>query len=229
MDRFKETIKSQMFELGFLDTSTSYCTIPFYFYYKNEDNDSQFMPSALLKDSFFSALQEFPILAGRLHMKNGGIGASIRVGESDINMPEYCEINSNVHFDELEAENFSWDALPKEISQPGFVMRKGEDGIIKLATIKIARLDNNSGLVLLANIAHVVMDTSGVTTFLKRWAQLCRQQTHKTSDVDSVISRKLLWHDRKYLYDSLPEQGEPLDHVTGMINRTKSTISTYVL
>ncbi|KAJ2844512.1 hypothetical protein GGI22_006854, partial [Coemansia erecta] len=226
MDRFKETVKSQTFELSCLDANASYCTVPFYFYYKNEDSSSLFMQAELLEESFFTVLQEFPILAGRLHMKTGGIGASIKVDRNDINMPDYCEINSGVHFDELEAARFSWDALPAEISQPGYVLRKGTDGIIKLATIKIARLHANSGLVLLANIGHVVMDTNGVVAFLNRWAQLCKQQMDGGGDPTSFKPFEPLWHDRKRLYDSLPDKGEPLDHVTGMISETKSVVST---
>ncbi|KAJ2554677.1 hypothetical protein EV175_002514, partial [Coemansia sp. RSA 1933] len=185
----------------------------------------QFMRPELLQESFFTTLQEFPILAGRLYMETGGINAKIVVDRSAINMPEYCEVNSKVHFDELETARFSWDALPKELEQPGYVMRKGKDGILKLASVQIARLDGNSGLVLLVSFAHVVVDTSGVVAFLNRWAHLFQVNERGNSDSASTISTESFWHGRECLYDSLPDEGEPLDHATSEINETKSKIS----
>ncbi|KAJ2494970.1 hypothetical protein GGI11_008614 [Coemansia sp. RSA 2049] len=196
MEKFKEAVESQTFALGCLDTHPSYCTTPLYFFYKNGNIDGQFMPPDLLKDSFFEALRVFPILAGCLHMKNGGIDASINVDRNNINMPVYGEYDSDIHFDKIEAANFSWDALPKEISKPGFVLRKGKDNIIKLAEIEIARLQANSGLVILVNIAHVVMDVNGIVKFLHYWAQLCRQMSLGNLDAKFAEQSTALYHQK---------------------------------
>ncbi|KAI9506795.1 transferase [Coemansia spiralis] len=233
MEHFKETVKPQTLLLNCLDGYPAYCTIPLYLYYGNADNSSQFMPQALLKDSFFIALEEFPFLAGHLRMKSGGTNAHIEVEPDNLNIPEYSEIDSDIHFSNLQASKFCWGALPNEIAHPPYIARSDKSDIIKLARISIVRLKDNSGLILLVNISHAVVDAHGCCAFLKHWAQICRKLASKASDnessnsINSSSSSDIsIQHERNYLQSMLPEKEQPLDQTTSTILENKTLTSS---
>ncbi|KAJ2345453.1 hypothetical protein GGH92_004044 [Coemansia sp. RSA 2673] len=131
------------------------------------------MPSQLLRDSFIMTLLDFPILVGHLEMDGSG-HARIVVDRDNLNLPEYLESQSDVHFQALQASKFSWDALPHGVATTGSVTRAGADGTIKLANIHVVRLQDNSGLVLFINTAHAVFDGIGYCTFVNRWAEIAK-------------------------------------------------------
>ncbi|KAJ2042036.1 hypothetical protein H4S04_007512, partial [Coemansia sp. S16] len=104
----------------------------------NDTDDSNFMPSQLLRDSFIVTLLDFSILVGHLEMDGSG-HARIVVDRDNLNIPEYLESQSDVHFQALQASKFSWDALPRGVATTGSVTRAGADGTIKLANIHVVR------------------------------------------------------------------------------------------
>ncbi|KAJ2558617.1 hypothetical protein EV175_000711 [Coemansia sp. RSA 1933] len=220
MDKFKSTIQSQTFPLSCIDSYSSCVTIPLYYFFENKDKDSGFMTSALLNDSFYTTLQEFPFFVGYLRMDTGGVGAYISVDSNNLNMPEYAEYNSEVSFSDLKTANFSPSALPSEISEADVFSTANKDGVIKLVRIKIVRLKNNSGLVILVNPVHALADAYGFCQFMKRWSSVCKARVTK-----SICEASVLLTDRKVLYESLPDEGEPLDDTTAMVLGKKSMLS----
>ncbi|KAJ1908143.1 hypothetical protein LPJ71_003941, partial [Coemansia sp. S17] len=62
MDTLLGTIQSQTIDLCTVDTISSFANIPYYFYYANDADKPEFMPTDLLRESFFATLLEFPIL-----------------------------------------------------------------------------------------------------------------------------------------------------------------------
>ncbi|KAJ2684320.1 hypothetical protein IWW39_004978 [Coemansia spiralis] len=108
-------------------------------------------------ESFYSALLDFPILVGRLEIDGSG-HAKVVVDQNNHHIPEFKESLSNMHFRDLQASKFSWDALPKEASFKGVVNTTDSSGDIKPANAHIVRLLNNSGIVLFVSVAHYVVD-----------------------------------------------------------------------
>ncbi|KAJ2740832.1 hypothetical protein GGI20_005589 [Coemansia sp. BCRC 34301] len=173
MNRLLRGIQSHTTELCVLDTLLSFSNIPFLFYYANEANDPKFMPAELLRDSFTMALLDFPVLVGHLEMDGRG-HAKIVVDAGSLNAPEYIESQSNVHFRDLQASRFSWNALPDGVATAGPVTTADSAGEMKLANIHVVRLRDNSGIVLFVNASHAVFDGVGYCAFVTRWADICK-------------------------------------------------------
>ncbi|KAJ2753079.1 hypothetical protein GGI19_003380 [Coemansia pectinata] len=173
MDRLLHGIQSQIIELCVLDTLLSFSNIPFLFYYGNDAKDPDFMSSEQLRDSFIMTLLDFPILVGHLEMDGSG-HARVVVDKNNLNLPEYLESQSSVHFRDLQASKFSWDALPRGVATTGSVTTSNLDGTIKLANAHVVRLQDNSGLALFINTTHAVFDGIGYCTFVNRWAEISK-------------------------------------------------------
>ncbi|KAJ1666503.1 hypothetical protein IW140_004164 [Coemansia sp. RSA 1813] len=227
MDKFTSTVKSQVFPLSCLDSYSSCVTIPLYYFFENKNGDSQFMPSILLRDSFYTTLQEFPFFTGHLRMDTGGVDAYVDIDRDNLNMPDYAEYSSDVCFGDLKAANFSPSALPREISEADIFSTGNKDGVVKLIQIKIARLRNNSGIAILASPVHALSDAYGFCEFMKRWSLVCKEAAAGgVENTDQNISNNsTLLTDRKLLYDSLPKEGQPLDETTAMVLGKKSMLS----
>ncbi|KAJ1909472.1 hypothetical protein LPJ71_003513, partial [Coemansia sp. S17] len=163
MEYFTANVESQTIELAVLDTLSSFSNIPFIYHFENTmaaDKRDLFMPGDALQDSFYKTLLEFPLLAGHLYMGAEGRG-SVVVDRNNLNLPEYRESTCDVHFDELKAANYNWDLFPKDLVSVCVVTTAGADGVIKLANIHCARLRDNSGMLLFANMSHYVVDGIG--------------------------------------------------------------------
>ncbi|KAJ2056379.1 hypothetical protein GGI08_003881 [Coemansia sp. S2] len=173
MDTLSGAIQSQTIDLCTVDTISSFANIPYYFYYANDADKPEFMPTDLLRESFFATLLEFPILVGHLVMDSSG-RAKVVVDRDNLNVPEFLESHSGVHFRDLQATKFAWDALPDGVATVGSMTTAGAGGVIKFANVHIVRLQDNSGVVIFANIPHYVVDGVGYCAFINRWAEVCR-------------------------------------------------------
>ncbi|KAJ2575292.1 hypothetical protein GGH19_003126, partial [Coemansia sp. RSA 1807] len=149
MEAFMSTIKAQQFALNAWDMAASFTNIPYIYYFKNPNSGSadDFMPSSRLRASFLKVIEEFPILVGHITVGKDG-RCLVDVNPHNLNMPEYLESQSTVHFHDLEKAKFSWDALPQNVATVGAFPAVGVSGIIKLVNVNIIRLAENSGLVL---------------------------------------------------------------------------------
>ncbi|KAJ2350085.1 hypothetical protein GGH92_002382 [Coemansia sp. RSA 2673] len=66
MDKLLRGIQPHTIDLCIFDLIPSFANVPYYFYYGNDANDSDFMPAEQLRESFYMALLEFPIIVGHL-------------------------------------------------------------------------------------------------------------------------------------------------------------------
>ncbi|KAJ2014969.1 hypothetical protein GGI14_004553 [Coemansia sp. S680] len=211
MDKLLRGIQSHTIDLCTFDLIPSYVNIPFYFYYGNNTNDSDFMPAEQLRESFYTALLDFPILVG--HLETDGSGhAKVVVDPDNLNIPEFLESQSSVHFRDLQEAKFSWDALPSGVNTVGAVTSADSSGVIKAANVHVVRLQDNSGIILFISMAHYIADGVGYSTFVNRWAELCRWIRSA-----SATSEKPACHysfERSTIFDKLPEDRKALDGPT---------------
>ncbi|KAJ2162430.1 hypothetical protein GGF46_000671 [Coemansia sp. RSA 552] len=209
MNEFVRTVKSQAFVLDASDMVTSFSNISFIFIYKNSDGASaeDFMPSSRLRSSFYRALQEFPILAGNVKVAKHG-HTFIDVDQSDLNMPEYLEADSQVHFKDLEAARFNWSALPEGLCTVSSTPKRGSSGRIRLVHVNAVRLRDNSGLVLFISIGHFVVDGVGYCNFVNRWAEIAKWMASGAPESKLPVRQYLF--DRSIVPESLPSQGKGL-------------------
>ncbi|KAJ1726003.1 hypothetical protein LPJ61_005489 [Coemansia biformis] len=149
--------------------------IPFTYYYKNPSSNpaAPFMPSDLLIDSLLCTLQEFPILVSCLVVNGSGHGFVIVDGDNP-NMPDIQESQSSVHYRTIETANFSWSAVPDSVVTVFPCPTADISGALQLLNVNIVRLQDNSSLILFANIPHYVMDGRSYGMFMQRWAEVCR-------------------------------------------------------
>ncbi|KAJ2064259.1 hypothetical protein GGI17_001144 [Coemansia sp. S146] len=211
MDKLLRGIRSQTIDLCTFDLVPSFVNIPFYFYYGNDANDSDFMPAELLRESFYTALLDFPIIVGHLEADGSG-HAKVVVDPDNLNIPEFLESQSDVHFRDLQAAKFSWDALPDGANTVGAVTSADSSGVIKAANIHVVRLQDNSGIILFISIAHYIVDGVGYCAFINRWAELCRWIRS-----DSAASELPVCHycfERTTIFNKLPEGRKALDDPT---------------
>ncbi|KAJ2066174.1 hypothetical protein GGH13_005822 [Coemansia sp. S155-1] len=209
MEYFTANVESQTIELAVLDTLSSFSNIPFIYHFENTmaaDKRDLFMPGDALRDSFYKTLLEFPLLAGHLYMGAEGRG-SVVVDRNNLNLPEYRESTYDVHFDELKAANYNWDLFPKDLVSVCVVTTAGADGVIKLANTHCARLRDNSGMLLFANMSHYVVDGIGFCAFMDRWAEHCRQAC--CDGARSVVEHRVFHFDRNIVHKALSLDRRP--------------------
>ncbi|KAJ2063870.1 hypothetical protein GGI17_001363, partial [Coemansia sp. S146] len=84
----------------------------------------EFMPTELLRESFFATLLEFPILVGHLVMDSSGC-AKVVVDPDNLNAPEFLESQSSAHFRDLQAAKFAWNTLPDGVATVGAMTTAG--------------------------------------------------------------------------------------------------------
>ncbi|KAJ2815285.1 hypothetical protein FBU31_006981, partial [Coemansia sp. 'formosensis'] len=211
MDKLLRGIQPQTIELCTLDLISSLINMQFYFYYGNDATDSEFMPTELLRESFYMTLLDFPALVGRLEV-DGSQRAKIVVDKDNLNLPEFLVSQSSVHFRDLQASKFSWDALPDGVATVGPVTTANSNGEIKAANAHAVRLRDNSGVILFISAAHYVFDGTGYGEFINRWAELCRWMC--SDDATSKPPAYYCSYERSALFDSLPEGRKALDELT---------------
>ncbi|KAJ2044588.1 hypothetical protein H4S04_006131 [Coemansia sp. S16] len=113
MDNLLRDIQPQTIDLCIFDLIPSFLNIPFYFYYGNDAHDSDFMRAEQLRESFYMALLEFPIIVG--HLETDGSGhAKVVVDPDNLNIPEFLESQSSVHFRDLRTANSLLDIMPED-------------------------------------------------------------------------------------------------------------------
>ncbi|KAI8319062.1 transferase family protein [Martensiomyces pterosporus] len=179
------------------------------------------MPSDKLQDAFYKALEEFPVLAGIIHTSKDGQPAVI-VDKDNLNMPEYKESSSDVHFNDIREAGFDWSQWPEGVCTTGSIAMPGDDGKIKLANVHIVRLKENSGVIVFLNIPHYVVDGVGYFAFVNRWAQLCKQGSSRAEEAAGFVV------DRSLIVSSLPAQRKPLDDVILSIYGTPSLFAAWL-
>ncbi|KAJ2856733.1 hypothetical protein J3B02_001429 [Coemansia erecta] len=186
MDEFINSLEYQEIPLTVIDTQGSFSNIPFVYFYKNADNSAGFMSSYDLRNSFFKTLEQIPMLAGNLSPGPRG-RISVVVDPENLNLPEYRESNSDIHFDDLEAEGFCWKSWPEGVNTAGPMTRADDKGNLKLANIHIIRLRENSGIMIYVSMVHYVVDGPAHSDFVERWClNYQRIKSEKLASLDSL-------------------------------------------
>ncbi|KAJ1822545.1 hypothetical protein LPJ56_000700 [Coemansia sp. RSA 2599] len=178
MEEFMSSLKYEEVPLTVIDTQGSFSNIPFVYFYKNTDGSNAFMPSDVLRNAYFKTLQQMPVLSGSLRPKSRG-NISIVIDPENVNLPDYKESSTNVHFDDLEAEGFCWKSWPEGVNTAGPMVNANEEGVIKMANIHVIRLRDNSGLMIYVSMIHYVVDGPAHSDFVERW---CLNYQHLTNE-----------------------------------------------
>ncbi|KAJ2897931.1 hypothetical protein GGI21_004901, partial [Coemansia aciculifera] len=225
MDILLTGIESQTIDLSTLDMMPSIMNIPFYFYYANDTSDLDFMPTKLLRESFYLALLDFPPFVGYWEVDGSGRGRVV-VNKDSLNLPTFCESHSNVHFADLQSAKFSWDALPAGAATVGQVATADSDGIIKPINVHVVRLHNNSGLILFVSMAHYLVDGVGYCEFLNRWADICKRLSNGETPEDVPLLQ--VSHSRSILFEHLPDDRRALDDSTRELITTNTVLARWL-
>ncbi|KAJ2451393.1 hypothetical protein EV183_003619 [Coemansia sp. RSA 2336] len=191
MEYLSQLITSQQFALNAWDLTAAFTNIPFMFFFKNRDKCADFMPSDRLRTSFIRTIQEFPILVGHISVDRSGRGV-VNVDAANLNMPEYLESSSQVHFDDIESNRFSWSSLTDKVHTVGSTPAPGPLGVIKLVNVHIVRLRDNSGIILFLSIPHYVVDGVGYCAFVNRWAEMCRSMDSSRNGTAYSFDRSII-------------------------------------
>ncbi|KAI8318028.1 transferase family protein [Martensiomyces pterosporus] len=225
MEQFVNTVKSQVIPLSSVDMLSGMFNIPYAFFYQNTNAVDDFMPSEQLKTAFYLALQMFPILAGHLRQTGGG-RFSMVVDKDNLNMPEYLESTSDVHYNDIKSAGFDRRAWPNGVATVGSVIAPDANGIIKTANVHIVRLKDYSGLILFLNIIHCVVDGFAYFAFLNHWAAVCK--TMRSGAVEVPKPPVEFTFDRSIIEQNLPTERKQLDATTSSIFARPSLFSKWL-
>ncbi|KAJ2611879.1 hypothetical protein H4S08_002953, partial [Coemansia sp. RSA 1365] len=181
--------------------------MPVFYHYKNIDGNADFMSSDMLRSSFIAVLREYPLMLGRLCQKEMG-HCYINIDNNNLNSPVYSEVQSNMHFDQLQKAQFDPEHLQPGPNKASFFLAGNIlTGAIKLVNICINRLKDNSGVTIFISVAHALLDFHGLVMFMNRWAEIYRQLQNGIS-LDN-ISIKLANYDRSIISKLIPPPEDP--------------------
>ncbi|KAJ1720384.1 hypothetical protein LPJ53_004976 [Coemansia erecta] len=211
MDDFINNIESQVIPLTVIDTQGSFSNIPFVFIYENKTGSSAFMQSEPLRNSFFATMQQVPMFAGRIKTKGRG-RVSIAVNKNNINMPDYRESSSDVHFDNLKAAGYRWSSWPQGVNTAGPMTKADDDGEVKLINVHVVRLKSNSGVMIYASMAHYAVDGPAHMEVVRRWCQNFRLiEEDRLANIASLPS---FMTDRSLIQNRLSNKRVPVHEET---------------
>ncbi|KAJ2829424.1 hypothetical protein IWW50_000858 [Coemansia erecta] len=165
------------------------------------------MSSQLLFESFYETMNDFSILAGNLEQTKDK-WLQVVIDKNNLNYPDYKETQSNVHFDTVKEAKYNTNVFPKGAVTTGPIVVGNRDGQIKLVTIHVLRLKDNSGVVLFVCFAHALIDGVGFTAFMKRWSELCACMA--SQGTLSGVPKRSIIHDRAIISKCVLEDRDPV-------------------
>ncbi|PIA13754.1 hypothetical protein COEREDRAFT_99348 [Coemansia reversa NRRL 1564] len=207
LEKFVRSVRPQVLELDGVDRVSALIYIFFYYFYANNSGSRvDFMPTQLLKDSFFKVLCEFPYLAGVLQRTDDG-SLKVVVDMDNLNLPEFKESHSDMHYDDIEASGFSLSMLPKDAATTGIFLINDIKNPAKLASIHIIRFRENTGVMVFASISHALMDGAGYCAFMNRWAEICKHMA--SGKKPSNLPLRSFSNDRNAMRQCIPRTRLP--------------------
>ncbi|KAJ1955028.1 hypothetical protein GGI12_005658, partial [Dipsacomyces acuminosporus] len=126
----------------------------------------------------------------------------------------------------VKEHGLHWKHWPRDLATCGPICLPSEaDGRIKLVSVHVVRLKNNSGLMLFFNIPHYVVDGHGYFAFINRWAELTQKECSLVDTVKAVSHS----FDRSLVTDSVVRTpGYTLDRKISDIYTTPSLIASWL-
>ncbi|KAI8318367.1 hypothetical protein GQ54DRAFT_249514, partial [Martensiomyces pterosporus] len=225
MEQFVNTVESQVIPLSAIDMLPGIFNTSFANFYQNHSAADNFMLSEQLKTAFYLALQQFPILAG--HLKQTGDGHfSIVVDKDNLNMPEYLESSSDIHYKDIKSAGFDKSTWPSGVATVGQIMTPNSKGVIKTASVHIVRLKDNSGLILFLNIIHCVADGFAYFAFLNHWAAVCKAMRNGVVEIPRPLVE--FTFDRSIIEQGLPTERKQLDATTNSVFAKSGILSKWL-
>ncbi|KAI8318917.1 hypothetical protein GQ54DRAFT_58081 [Martensiomyces pterosporus] len=225
MEQFTSTVKSQVIPLSTTDMLTGVFNTSYVVFYQNHSATDDFMPCEQLKTAFYLALQAFPILAGHLKQTEDG-RFSMVVDKDNINMPEYLESTSDIHYKDIKYAGFDKSTWPSGVATVGLTLAPDANGTIKTANVHIVRLKDNSGLILFLNIIHCVVDGFAYFAFLNHWAAECKAM--RGGAVETLKPVVEFNFDRTIVEQSLSTERKQLDAPTSSVFAKPSLLSKWL-
>ncbi|KAF2835331.1 transferase family protein [Patellaria atrata CBS 101060] len=206
MEDFLRSLSSKRYMLSPLDIIPSHLYITNAYFFENEPSAKcpPFMTGEALSTSFYHALQKFPILVGILSQE--GLNAmSVVVDRNNPNMPVYEELNENVYFQDIKQAQFHREQWPKGMNIRDPRSQVDYRGVLKLIHVRVHRLAENSGVVIVVRISHSVFDAKGCVAFMNCWAEHCRESLGQ--GMPNMVVEPIL--DRRVMYEYLPKDVRP--------------------
>ncbi|KAJ1667692.1 hypothetical protein IW140_001250 [Coemansia sp. RSA 1813] len=218
MDEFKDTVKSQIFSLDGFDQIVSSMYIPCYYWFENTAADTswiKYMPPEALCYSFYRTLQDFPIIAGRFKTDKDDRGY-VEVDKNDLNMPIYTDASWDVEFKKIKDAGFDTKLLPETFQEACSIAAASRFATTsaKLGIFRICRLKDFSGVVILASIAHGIVDGHGHLAFMNRWAEVSRWMQECLAKKELQLPTRTFIHDRSIHKDYRLHGTDALDDMT---------------
>ncbi|KAJ2234101.1 hypothetical protein IWW45_003675 [Coemansia sp. RSA 485] len=179
-------IQPASFKLSEQDALFSLFNHPLVHFYQNTRKTKDFMPTGILRQSLVTTLREFPILLGHVQEADGRLD-SVVVNKDSINVPEFTESQSSTRYSDLLSAQFNWRVWPDRVASTGAMVTPSSGGKVKLLSVHLTRLADNSGVILFCNIPHFIVDGFGYYEFLNKWACVCKEQrsNHTDSEADN--------------------------------------------
>ncbi|KAJ1888730.1 hypothetical protein LPJ71_008400, partial [Coemansia sp. S17] len=107
MEGLFDSVESDEVVLSAQDAMFSFANHPLVHFFENKELSGRFMPSNILQASLYTALKEFPLLLGHIRDGPGGL-AKVAIDKHDLNMPEFVESESSIHYQSLKDGQFEW-------------------------------------------------------------------------------------------------------------------------
>ncbi|KAJ1664231.1 hypothetical protein IW140_005257 [Coemansia sp. RSA 1813] len=232
MDEFINTVNSQDFPLNGFDELVSSMYTPFYYWYENKAPGkawTTFMPSDMLCSSFYRALQDFPILAGRFKTDKNS-RKYVSVDKSNLNMPVYTDSSWDIDFKQVKDAGFSTRLLPEDFSEacgiPTVSVFATTD--IKLGIFHVRRFKDFSGVVVFASISHAIIDGYGFFAFMNRWAEISKSMQENMTKQELELPIGIFIHDRSMYSKCSSQDTDALDDLTLASSADGSAITRFL-
>ncbi|KAJ1944954.1 hypothetical protein EC988_005862 [Linderina pennispora] len=214
------TGKPQGIKLTAFDALMSILNIQQVYFYENNGRSPDFMPADTLHTAFNKTISQFPPLLGHLRQQPDN-SLSIIIDKDSLNLPEYRESTSAVHYNDIKACGFDYRAWPSDLMTVGEVAAPNNDGQIKMAQVHVVRLHENSGVAVFLSLSHAAGDGAGFHMFANRWAEEA-----KALASGSVASDKRFTYDRELIQKFLPKGRKQLNEASAESFEFRSAMGT---
>ncbi|KAJ2850535.1 hypothetical protein GGI22_005374 [Coemansia erecta] len=157
------------------------------------------MPPDILQDAFYRTLLDFPAFAARLKVGADGHMLAV-IDKHNLNMPVYSDEYCETDYQELRDAGFDTAKMNTNILKDACLVpvpSKATGGELKLATVRILRFKDYSGVLVFSNLSHAIVDGHGQCAFMNRWSEISKAlQQPSSGPIPLNFSEGQYKHDR---------------------------------